>query len=329
MKKTVLITGGAGFIGSHLAEKLVALKYKVIVIDNLYSGKKANLIKIKNKINFYKIDIRNNLKLEKIFKKKIDVVIHLAALADIVPSIQNPKNYYETNVTGTFNLLMLAKKYNIKKFIYSASSSCYGITKSIPTSENVKIDTRYPYALTKRLGEELILHWGNVFKLNYTSLRFFNVYGPRSRTSGAYGAMFGVFLAQKLSGKPFTIVANGKQKRDFTYVYDIVDSIVATMIKKKSKNQIFNVGSGNPVSVNYIAAKLKGRKVYIPKRPGEPDITCANVSKIKKFLNWKPKYSIDQGIELLLQDINYWKKAPVWSPSKIASATRTWFKYLS
>lgn len=324
--KRAIVTGGCGFIGSHLAEKLINLDYKVIIIDNLSTGRIENISKFKNRLKFFKLDIKNKDKIDSLFKK-IDIVFHCAALADIVPSIQKPKKYYDSNVTGSLNVVSSCVKHKVKKIIYTASSSCYGISKNTPTSENEKINPEYPYALTKYLGEQIILHWSKVYKLNCISLRLFNVYGPRSRTSGTYGAMFGTFLTQKLYNKPFTVVGNGKQTRDFTYVSDIVDALIKAA-KSKIKFDIMNVGSGETVSVNRIVKLLKGNAVKIPKRPGEPDVTFADIRKIKRNLNWKPKIKIEKGIEYLLKDIDYWRKAPVWTPKKIEIATKDWFKYL-
>ena len=322
-----IVTGGAGFIGSHLCEQLIKLGHKVFVIDNFSNGKIKNLSKIKNKITIIKQDIRNYKKIQKKFKN-IDNVFHLAALSDIVPSIEKPDEYFTTNVDGTFNVLKASLQNKIKRFIYCASGSCYGIPKKIPTSEKSEISPEYPYSLTKRLGEEIVLHFAKIYKLNATSLRLFNVYGPRSRTSGAYGAVFGVFLAQKLSNKPFTVVGDGKQKRDFTYISDVVDALVKVSKLKNLKNKVFNVGSGTAVSVNKIVKLLKGKKIKIPKRPGEPDITYADISKIKSLTGWAPKISIEKGINELLNNIEYWKNAPVWTPKKIHKATKNWFKYL-
>lgn len=330
-KKTYLITGGAGFIGSHLVEKILLNKNnKVIVIDNLVNGKIENLNKVKNRIKFYKYDISNKKKLDKIFKKQkqIDYVIHLAALADIVPSIENPRKYFDSNVLGTLNILELSRKLKIKKFVYIASSSCYGIPKKYPTKENSEIQTKYPYALTKYLGELIVKHWSEVYNINYTSLRLFNIYGPRSRTTGAYGAVMGVFLSQKLNNKPFTIVGNGKQSRDFTFVSDVVDAILLVIRKKESKNEIFNIGSKKSISINYLANFLKGPKKFIPKRPGEPDKTFADINKINRLLGWKPKVNINEGLNILLKKINDWKFAPIWTVNKIKNATKLWFKYL-
>jgi UDP-glucose 4-epimerase len=322
-----LITGGAGFIGSHLAEELSKKKInQVIIIDNLSTGRIENIKNFIKKINFIKADISKKGKWQNSFKK-VDFVFHLAALADIVPSIDNPDTYYQSNVTGTLNVLEACKKFNVKKLIYAASSSCYGIPKNYPTKETAKISPIFPYAVTKYLAEELIIYWSKIYKTNFISLRLFNVYGPRSRTSGTYGAMFGIFLAQKLANKPYTLVGNGTQSRDFTYVSDVVDAFIKAA-KSKLTNKIFNVGSNKTVSVKKIIEYLGGSWINIPKRPGEPDITYANISQIKKYLKWSPKVDIQTGINIMLKNINYWKNAPIWNPQSINKATKNWFKYL-
>jgi UDP-glucose 4-epimerase len=321
-----IVTGGAGFIGSHLVDKLIKLKHKVIVLDNLSTGRIENIRHNFNKIKFVKCDLSKISKWKTYFKKA-DYVFHLAALADLVPSINNPTKYFNSNVVGTLNVLKLSKYYKIKKLVYAASSSCYGIPKTYPTDENENIDTRHPYALTKRMGEELVLHWSKVYKVKSISLRLFNVYGTRSRTSSNYGAMFGVFLSQKIKQKPYTVVKDGNQLRDFLYVSDVVDAIVKAA-KSKISGEIFNVGSGRPVSILDIVNLLKGEYIFIPKRPGEPDITHADIKKIKKYLRWTPKTSIKKGVNMLLQNIDYWKSAPLWTPKNIKVATKDWFKYL-
>ncbi len=328
MNKNILVTGGCGFIGSHIVEEILKdKKTNIVVLDNLVSGKISNL-DIKNKrIKFVKIDIsKNSKKFIKLFKN-INSVFHLAALADIVPSINNPKLYYSTNVTGTLNVLDACVKNNVKKVVYAASASSYGLPKKFPTDEKSKISLMYPYALTKKLGEDLLIHWATVYKLNVTSLRLFNVYGTRSRTSGAYGAVFGVFLAQKLNNKPLTIVGNGKQTRDFVYVKDVAKAFVKASKLKKNK-EIINIGSGNETTVNYIANLISKKKDYISKRPGEPDRSKADITKAKKFLKWKPKVTINEGVNIMLKNINNWKSAPVWNKKSISKATEVWFKYL-
>ena len=322
----IVITGGAGFIGSHLVKKLLDKKYEIIVVDNFSTGRQSNVKEFKNKIKIVKADISRKGSWTKYFKN-VKAVFHLAALADIVPSIQNPEKYFESNVLGTKNVLNTCILNKIPKIIYSASSSCYGIPSKYPTTENEKIDPRYPYALTKRIGEEMILHYSRIYNIRALSLRLFNVYGTKSRTSGTYGAMFGVFLKQKIECKPLTVVGNGKQKRDFTYVSDIVDVFYKCLFYK-GKINIFNVGTGKPVSVNKIVEILKCKKIKIPKRPGEPDITHANINLVKKELNWRPKITIEKGVSLILKEIDYWKKAPLWTPNKIKKATVDWFRYI-
>ena len=322
-----IITGGAGFIGSNLVEYLLHnTKASITVIDNFSTGHAKNIACFINDIEIIKADISVPGPWMASFKEA-DIVFHLAALADIVPSIQNPEAYYKSNVNGTFYVLQASVDVGVNKFIYAASSSCYGIPDEYSIKETAEIHPQYPYALTKRLGEELVLHWAQVYKLPAISLRFFNVYGPRSRTSGAYGAVFGVFLAQKLAVKPFTIVGDGNQTRDFTYVSDVCN---ATLISAEHgrNGEVYNVGSGKTVSVNRIAELLGGEKVFIPKRPGEPDCTLADISKITKDTGWVPKVSIEEGVKLLLENIDYWRNAPVWDPESIKAVTSDWFKYL-
>jgi UDP-glucose 4-epimerase len=331
MKGKVIVTGGAGFIGSHLVEALLKAGYIVTVIDNVSTGRLENLKHLKNdqKLKIVVSDINDTKKIEPLFKN-IDYVFHLAALADIVPSIVDPGSYFRANVDGTFNIMEIVKRACpvLKKFLYAASSSCYGIPDKYPTSERSDIRPEYPYALTKYLGEQTALHWGKIYKLPVISLRFFNVYGPRSRTSGTYGAVFGTFLAQKLHSKPYTVVGDGAQTRDFTFVTDIVEALLAAA-RSKYANEIFNVGSDHTYSVNKLVKLLGGPITHIPKRPGEPDCTYADISKIKKLLRWKPKVSLEEGVNILLDNIDYWRQAPVWTPKMIKGATKDWFKYLS
>ena len=326
----VIITGGAGFIGSHLAEKLVNEKKikKVIVIDNLLDGSKKNIKKIiKNKkFTLVKGDICKIKKIKKYFKN-ISIVFHLAAIADIVPSISHPLEYINTNFIGTINILECMRSFNIKKIVYAASSSCYGIAKKMPINENHEISTLYPYSFSKNVAEQAIIHWSKVYNIKYISLRLFNVFGPRSRTTGAYGAVMGVFLKQKLSNKPFTVVGNGKQTRDFVNVDDVSEAFKIAGFSKKN-NKIYNVGTGKPKSINQLTKLLGGKTVKVPKRPGEPTISQADISKIVKDLNWRPKINFKNGLEELMKNINYWKSAPLWNKKKIAKVTSVWFKNL-
>jgi UDP-glucose 4-epimerase len=323
-----LITGGAGFIGSHLADLLIKLNHEVIVIDNLSVGRIDNISHLLEKKNFtfLELDIVNLESIEHVFEN-VEWVFHLAALADIVPSIEKPEAYYLSNSNGTFNVLEACRKYNIKRLIYTASSSCYGIPDSYPTKESAEIRPQYPYALTKNLGEQQVMHWCNLYNLPSISLRFFNVYGPRARTSGTYGAVFGVFLAQKISNKPFTVVGDGTQTRDFTFVSDIVAALLSAA-KSDVSGEIINIGSNNTYSINYLVELLSGDVVYIPKRPGEPDCTWADISKARQLLNWEPKVTLEEGVKVLLDDMRYWADAPLWDSKSIAKATEKWFEFL-
>ena len=260
--------------------------------------------------------------------REFERVFHLAARADIVPSICEPEAYFRANVDGTFAVLEAARREQIARFVYVASSSCYGVPTLYPTPETAPADPRYPYALTKYLGEQIVVHWAKVYRLPAASVRFFNVYGPRARTSGTYGAVFGVFLAQLLAGQPLTVVGDGEQTRDFTFVSDAVDALIAVADSDRV-GEVYNVGSGRPVSVNEIVRLLGSPPtVQIPKRPGEPDCTWADISKIGAELGWAPKINIADGVQAMRQNIDYWRDAPVWTVAGIAEATRDWFRFL-
>ena len=330
MKKSIaIVTGGCGFIGSHLADYLIKLNYEVVVIDNLSVGRIENISQLNenSKFTFVDADISNYDLIEPIFRGA-DLVFHLAALADIVPSIENPTEYYKSNVNGTFNVLQACRKHKVKKIIYAGSSSCYGIPDEYPTKETAAIRPQYPYALTKNIGEQLVMHWCQLYNLSAISLRFFNVYGPRARTSGTYGAVFGVFLAQKLANKPYTVVGDGNQTRDFTFVSDVVSAIIAAAESDLS-GEVINIGSNNTYSINRLVELLGGEITYIPKRPGEPDCTWADITKATQLLDWEPKVSLEEGVDILLNNMEYWVDAPLWDEESIAKATKSWFKYLN
>lgn len=327
--KTV-VTGGAGFIGSHLVERLLAEGSEVTVIDSFTRGSRRNLAAVAAdpRLSLVQADIREARAIRTAFEGA-EHVYHLAALADIVPSITEPMEYFTTNVEGTVNVLEAARAAGAARFVYAASSTCYGIPDVYPTPESAPIRTEYPYALTKYLGELCALHWGRVYGLPVVSLRFFNVYGPRSRTGGTYGAVLGVFLAQKLNGKPLTIVGDGSQTRDFTYVTDVVDAMITVASRAQVRDEVFNVGSGGTYSVNELAERIGGERVYVPKRPGEPDCTYADIGKIRSRLGWRPQVSFAEGVARLVARLEDWSEAPVWTPDSIREATVDWFRYLS
>ncbi len=326
MKKAI-VTGGAGFIGSHMVDLLLKKGFSVIVLDNFSGGHKKNIKHhVNNKrLKVIKLDIRN-LKTNENFFKKIDYVFHFAGIGDIVPSIEKPSEYMDVNVQGTVKVLEASRLNNVKKFVYAASASCYGLNaKKINEKEKIRLE--HPYALSKYLGEMAVLHWNKVYNLPINVIRIFNAYGPRVRTTGAYGAVFGVFFKQKLSRKPLTIVGDGKQTRDFVFVTDVVDAFFKAA-KTNSVGEIFNLGNGKPIQIRYLANLIGGKKFFLPNRPGEPRKSEANIKKIRSKLNWYPKVNFDNGVKIMLQNINDWKKAPLWTKKKIKIATRKWFKIL-
>ncbi len=327
VKKKAIVTGGAGFIGSHMVDLLLENDFFVTVIDNLSGGRESNLSQHKDNknIEFIETDICNIKYNDKNFTDT-DFVFHFAGKGDIVPSIENPDEYMNTNVNGTLKVLQASKEAKIKKFVYAASSSCYGLADT-PTKENNVIDTKYPYALSKYIGELLVLHWGKVYNLPINSIRIFNAYGTRVKTTGVYGAVFGVFFKQKLSKKPFTIVGDGNQKRDFVYVTDVARAFYLAAITEKN-NQIYNLGAGNPQSINKLVELIGGDKIHLPKRPGEPEITYANINKISKELGWSPLVNFEDGVKKMMAEISNWKEAPLWDKDSIEEATKIWFKYM-
>lgn len=260
--------------------------------------------------------------------EKFDWIFHLAGKADIVPSITAPGVYHDANVTGTLRMLEYARHIDCKRFIYAASSSCYGIPDLVPTSESAAIRPQYPYALTKYLGEQYVMHYAKVYDLPAISLRLFNVFGPHFRTAGTYGAVFGVFLAQLANDKPLTVVGDGTQIRDFTYVTDVCRAFIAAA-ESPISGEIYNVGSGNPKPIRYLTELLAPKEIiYIPKRPGEPSVTFADNFKIKDHLDWEAQISFEDGVGEMLKHIESYKNAPLWDPQKIAAATKQWFTQL-
>ena len=322
-----VVTGGAGFIGSHMVDLLLANDFDVRVIDNLAGGHQSNLASHNNdeRLTCHWVDIRTLEPTSEIFAGA-KYVFHLAGLGDIVPSIEAPVEYMDVNIQGTARVLECARHSDVSKFVYAASSSCYGIAAT-PTREDHPIAPQYPYALSKFLGEQAVFHWHQVYGLPVNSIRIFNAYGTRVRTTGAYGAVFGVFLKQKLAGKPFTVVGDGTQLRDFVYASDVAAAFLAAA-QTEISGECFNVGSGAPEPVNRLVEVLGGDVVYIPKRPGEPDCTWADITKISAMLDWSPSVSLEDGIGRMVAEIEHWADAPLWDPDSIAVATKTWFENL-
>lgn len=323
-----IVTGGAGFIGSHIVDLLLEQGHNVRVMDNLSGGHQSNLKHHEGnpKLECFWQDI-NQLEADSPVFKGADYCFHMAGIGDIVPSIEQPVQYIETNVQGTVKVLEAARHAGIRKLVYASSSSCYGLAET-PTDEAHPIEPHYPYALSKYLGEQAVFHWGRVYGLPVNAICIFNAYGTRVRTTGAYGAVFGVFLKQKLAGKPFTVVGDGEQQRDFVYVTDVARAFLAAA-ETKAVGERFNIGADKPQSINRLVKLIGDGEInYIPKRPGEPDVTHANITKAREILGWEPKIPFEEGVKLMLADIEHWQDAPLWDEKSIASATQTWFKFL-
>ena len=326
--RRAIVTGGAGFIGSHMVDLLLAEGFEVRAIDNLATGRLENLgqHRADPRLAVEQVDMCDLGPTAPVFDG-VDVVFHFGGIGDIVPSIERPVDYMRANVNGTLAVLEGSRRAKVKKFVYAASSSCFGLAE-VPTPEDAPIRPEYPYALSKYLGELTALHWTRVYRLPVVSIRMFNVYGPRVRTTGVYGAVFGVFLAQKANGRPLTVVGDGSQRRDFVYVTDVARAFLLAA-ESSLTGEVFNLGAGNPQSINRLAELIGGPVVHVPKRPGEPDCTWADIGKITRRLGWKPVVSFEDGVAAMLRHLDDWRSAPLWTPESIQAATKSWFGYLS
>ncbi len=327
-KPVAIVTGGAGFIGGHMVDLLVAEGFAVRALDNLVGGRLQNLEQHRGNPDVA-VDTRDVRALapDDAFWRVAQYVFHFAGIGDIVPSIDRPIDYLSANVLGTVHALEGARAAGARKFVYAASSSCYGMTRELPTTEQAPIQPEYPYALSKYQGEQAALHWGQVYRLPVNSIRIFNAYGTRSKTSGAYGAVFGVFLAQKLAGRPFTVVGDGTQRRDFLFVTDVARAFYLAATTPRV-NEVYNLGAGRPQTVNRLVELLGGPVIHLPKRPGEPECTWADITKITRDLGWRQQVPFEEGVARMLAQIDYWRNAPVWDPASIERATKNWFEFL-
>jgi UDP-glucose 4-epimerase len=324
-----VVTGAAGFIGSHLVDLLLAEGHDVRALDV-----DANPQRIARHIGKNRFTYRtaNVCSLSGTFSiwEGADWVFHLAGLADIVPSVELPLNYMLINVMGTASVLEAARKAGVKKFLYAASASCYGDHPITPTLESNVCRPCYPYALSKYLGEQACMHWLKVYGLPVNSLRLFNVYGPGSRTSGAYGAVMGTWLKQKLEGAPLTVIGDGSQSRDFVHVRDVAQAFLLAAQTDKVGG-IWNVGYGVPQTINRLAALIGGPnypRVQLPVRAGEPRVTWAAIGRIQDELNWIPEVDFETGIGEMVERIEEWRDTPLWTEEGIAAATEAWHRNL-
>jgi len=292
--KKVLVTGGAGFIGSHLVDALIEKGFDVVVIDNLSTGKRENL---NPGAVFHELDIRDLEKIKPVFKD-VDYVFHLAARPRVSYSIEFPIESHSNNVLGTLSVLIAAKDAGVKKVIYSSSSSVYGEQEKLPLHEDMVPNPKSPYALQKLVGEKYCHLFYKLHGLPAVSLRFFNVYGPRISFEGSYILVLGVFLQQKMKGEPLTVEGDGEQSRDFTYVGDIVRAAILAMESDKvGKGEVINIGAGNNHTINELARLIGGEIIYKPAREGDMRHTLADNRKAKELLGWESIIHIEEGIE--------------------------------
>ena len=323
-----LITGGAGFIGSHLVDDLIKNGYEVMIVDNLLSGNKENISNIVSN-NIYYDDIGSDKVLQNIIEFDPDICFHLAAQSSVVISVDNPMLDYEHNILQPLKLIKVLLTTNCRKLVFSSSGgTIFGEPEIIPTSEkDFAGEPESPYGVAKkRLNEFIELLLEDIPTMSYSILNFSNVYGPRQDPNGEAGVI-SIFTSKMMNNAEPIVFGDGEQTRDFTYVSDIVDALV-TAAQSDRTSRVYNVGSGATVSVNRLVELLEGDKVHIPKRPGEPDCTFADIRSINSELNWKPSVPVEQGVSVLLDNIDYWKDAPVWTPKSIQDATEDWFFYL-
>ena len=292
----VIVTGGSGFVGGHLVDKLISLGHKVSVIDN-QSSTETEKFYFNSDASYFKFDICNKELIDPLFENA-DYVFHLAAESRIQPAILNPQRAYSVNVLGTLNILELSKKYKIKRIMYSSTSSVYGLTKELPTTEEANIDCINPYAHSKFLGEELFRYYSKIHDVDSVIFRYFNVFGERSPIKGQYAPVVGIFLNQSKKGERLTIVGDGCKKRDFIHVYDIVDANIKAMNHKNDlKSTTINIGSGTNMTIKEIADLISINQINIPIREGEAENTLADINKAKSILNFEPKTFIENWIK--------------------------------
>ena len=306
--KQIVVTGGAGFIGSHLAEKLVDRGYDVTVLDDLSTGKMENIAALveKKTVRFVKGSITDLSLLREVFQG-IDAVFHEGALSRVPRSVNDPLTCNEVNITGTLNVLMAARDTKVKKVIYASSSSVYGETDRLPETEDLPTNPLSPYALGKLAGEMYCEIFRHIYGVPTVSLRYFNVYGTRLDPESNYATAIPVFINRVARGLPPVIFGDGEQTRDFTYIEDVVQANL-TFLENEAEG-VFNIGSGERVSVNYLAEQVIGilgktmKPEYQPPRPGDPKHTLADISRARSF-GYDPKWPLARGLRELIRQLN-------------------------
>jgi UDP-glucose 4-epimerase len=329
MKELYAVTGGAGFIGSYVTEGLLQDGQSVLVIDDFSSGRIQNLSHLGNNENLFvkNLDIRDTESLTSCLAG-VTRLIHLAGVGEIVPSMRDPEKYMSINVSGTASVMKAARENELKNIVYAASSSCYGDSPPTPTDEAAPIVLRHPYALSKYLGEVCAFTLGDIYGIKVNSIRIFNAYGRRVRSTSTYGAVLGVFIKQLISNAPLTIVGDGEQSRDFIHARDVADAFIKA-VNSDFAGRVWNVGCGEPITINKLAEILGGDRIYIPDRPGEPRITMANIDRVHRELGWSPTVSFEGAVAEIISHGEEWIDAPLWDASSINEATKIWFKYFT
>jgi nucleoside-diphosphate-sugar epimerase len=290
----ILITGGAGFIGSNLVDRLINQGNKVIVIDDLSTGKKENL---NPEADFHQVSICDFEKIEPLFQG-VDYVFHLAALPRVPVSVKDPVGTSQVNIMGTINVFKAASDNKVKRIIFASSSSVYGDQEKLPLREEMTCSPISPYALQKLAGEQWAKLFTDLYNLPIISLRFFNIYGPRNDPESDYSLVIAKFLKQKSEGRTLTIFGDGEQTRGFCYIDDLLDALLKAMTSEKLKGgEVMNIGSEKSHSVNYLAKLLSDKIEYLPPRKGDVLHTAADISLAKEFLDWEPEVSFEQGVE--------------------------------
>lgn len=295
----VVVFGGAGFIGSNLVDELMTLGYEVRVFDNLSEGNLANIERWRGspKLEFVRGDIRD-LELVQRATANVDTVFHLAAMSRIQPSIVDPLLAWQQNIIGTGNVLEACRRNGVKRVVYSASSSAYGNRNTPPLKEDMPTECLNPYSLSKKCGEEMMDVYRTLYGMSTISLRYFNVYGPRHQEEGNYATVIAIFRRQKRLAQKLTVVGDGEQRRDFTFVGDVVRANMMAMMNREATG-VFNVGCGKNYSINEVASLVGGESVQIPPRLGEARVTLADIKKIQDVLGWNPNISLEQGLQVL------------------------------
>lgn len=297
----ILITGGAGFIGSHLVDRLIKENHKVVVIDNLTTGRKEN---VNSRANFHNLDICDFDKIKPLFKN-IDFIFHLAAIPRVPVSVEDPVGTSKVNILGTINVFKAAIEAKVKRVIFASSSSVYGNQEKLPLKEDMKPNPISPYALQKLVGEQFAKLFTKLYGVPIISLRYFNVFGPRIDFNSDYSLVIGKFLKQKAEHKPLTIFGDGEQTRGFCYVDDVVEANIKAMESEKLKGgEVINISSGKSYSISYLADLIGGEKQYLPPRPGDVLHTEADITLAKNLLNWQPKVPFEEGLKKVQEWFN-------------------------